>query len=98
MNEHPYDLVGLEIRGSEKKLQALKEEWTGHVAVCRPWLQAFNSPNSVYDYGKIRVQVSACNDNGVFTWMYWNSSGSYQQEYFLTDEEEAEQNAARKKE
>jgi hypothetical protein len=98
VNEHPYDLVGLEIRGSEKKLQALKEEWTGHVAVCRPWLQAFNSPNSVYDYGKIRVQVSACNDNGVFTWMYWNSSGSYQQEYFLTDEEEAEQNAARKKE
>ena len=97
VNDHPYDLVGLEIRGSEKKLQALREEWSGHVAVCRPWLQAYSAPNSVYDYGKIRVQVSACNDNGVFNWMYWNSSGYYQQEYFLTDEEEAAQNAARKK-
>lgn len=96
VSEHPYDLVSMEINASNKRLKKVKEETGGYAAVCRPWLQAFSANGSKYDYGKIRIQVAACNDRDVYGFMYWNSSVYYEQEYFLTKEEEREQNNNRK--
>ncbi len=83
VNGHPYELILLEMKNSEKKLEAVREANGGYSAVCRPWLQAFS-----YDFTDVRKQVDACYDAGVKTWMFWNSRTEYEQEYFLTKEEE----------
>lgn len=96
VGEHPYDLVSMEINASNRRLKKVSEETGADAARCRPWLQAFSANGSKYDYGKIRIQVTACNDRDVYGFMYWNSSVYYEQEYFLTKEEEREQNNNRK--
>lgn len=93
VKEHPYELVAMEVRNSEKKLKAVSESEVRKTASCRPWLQAFG-----YEYGQIRVQVEACYENGADTWLYWNSGGYYEQEVFLTKEEAAAQAEQQKNE
>jgi hypothetical protein len=83
VNEHPYELIMLEMRNSEKKLEEVRNANGGQGAMCRPWLQAFS-----YDFGQVRAQVDACEENNVYTWLFWNASAKYDQEYFLTKEEE----------
>ncbi|MCR5822916.1 MAG: putative glycoside hydrolase [Lachnospiraceae bacterium] len=82
VHEHPYDLISYLVRKSEKKLKALKSNWDGPVAKCRPWLQA-----GAYDYTKVREQILGSEDNGIFSWMLWNSAVEYDQDFFLTLEE-----------
>ncbi len=93
VGDHPYELVDYELKLSERKLCQTRDTWEGQVAECRPWLQAFN-----YDYWQVQLQTDACRERGIDTWLFWNSAGRYDQEYFLTNEEATERKMQQNKE
>lgn len=84
----PYKLIDIEMSGSVKKLNTLKEQQDTY-AECRPWLQAFTA-SWVKGYIKytgpvIRKQVDATYDNGYTSWFLWNSAASYPEGCFLEE-------------
>ena len=42
----------------------------------RPWIQDFDL-GAIYDNAKIQAQIKAAEDQGIFSWILWNSGGNY---------------------
>lgn len=76
----PYEIVF----GSLRSWRELKATTT-YRAELRPWLQDFDLLG--YQYGKeqVRAQIQAVYDNGIQSWLLWNSSNRYTRDALLAE-------------
>ncbi len=51
----------------------------------RPWLQDFDY-GGIYDAKKVRAQIQATYDNGIYSWMLWDPANKYTREALLSHE------------
>ncbi|MDR2860464.1 MAG: putative glycoside hydrolase [Elusimicrobiota bacterium] len=67
-NKEPYKIVYTAMRGAISRIPPEK---------LRPWLQDFTMRNYPYRKEQVRAQIQACYDNGIGSWLLWNSRCVY---------------------
>lgn len=96
-DKYPYMTIYGSMEDSNEELAIIPEG--DHVAVVRPWLQAFTASyigsGNYIVYGKeaIRAQIDGAYDAGLTEWILWNAGVKYNSSSFLPKEviEEVEQ-------
>ncbi len=83
-NAHPY----LVVKGSmEEAIE--KNSSMVNPPIIRPWLQDFDWDGIVYSYDKVRTQIVAAKELGVYEYMIWNPSNVYDPRAFILTDAEA---------
>ena len=86
----PYDVVYKSMKLAVEKLAEIPAGQ--HVAVVRPWLQAFtasylSTPYQQYEGPQVREQIQACYDAGLTEWLLWNQDNLYPADGLLPAED-----------
>lgn len=71
----PYQLIRGALKDAVKRNNVLKKKGV-KVATIRPWLQDFDYKAS-YGPKEIRAQIRACNQSGVWSYLFWNAGSTY---------------------
>ena len=82
-NAHPY----LVVKGSMEEALEKNSSMT-NPPIIRPWLQDFDWAGIEYGYDKVRTQIVAAKELGIYEYMIWNPSNVYDpRAYIATDAE-----------
>lgn len=75
--DHPYDVIHKSLSDGIAKLAAANIS----TAKLRPWLQDFNL-GAIYTPDMVQAQITATNDVGVPSWLFWDAKNLYTSSVF----------------
>ena len=70
--EHPYEIINKALQGAVLKTKNANQD----INKIRPWLQDFDL-GAVYTKEMVDAQIQATYDNGLKSWMLWDSKNKY---------------------
>ena len=82
-NAHPY----LVVKGAMEEAVE-KNSSMGNPPIIRPWIQDFDWAGIAYGPDKVRDQIIAAKELGIYEYMIWNPSNVYDPYAFMTTEKE----------
>ncbi len=77
--EHPYEIVNMVLTSGKKRMDKINQP-----GKLRPWLQDFKL-GAVYDKPKIKAQIRAANDAGIYSWLMWDPRNIYTKDAYAKD-------------
>ncbi len=77
---YPTEVITRSLKGAIAKTKAIN----GDINKIRPWLQDF-SLGAIYDAAKVRDQITATNNLGLSSWLFWDSANKYTPSAFTLD-------------
>lgn len=81
--EKPYEVIYRALSDGIAKLDAVGIDRSK----IRPWFQDFDLLGVPYDAAKVRAQIQAAADLGVYSWMMWDPRNDYTDEVYILEPE-----------